>query len=226
MAVVLGSGLSTSVARRLEGDPIPYARLEGAPKPVLAGHPGVAHFGMWGKRRVVAFAGRAHLYQGYTAREVTYFVRLAAAAGARSIVLTNAAGGLDPEFAPGDLMLITDQLNLTGTSPLDAGRSPHPFVDMSAAYAPALRAHARSVAAARKIALHEGVYAGVRGPQFETPAEIRMLRAFGAAARAAGLDVLGISVIANATGGHVSHEDVLRVSEEGGERLANLLQRL
>lgn len=237
-AVVLGSGLSEAVVAKLDGVAIPYAKLDGAPKPVLAGHPGSAHVGLWGDRRVVAFAGRAHLYQGYRPREVTYFVRLAAAAGARTIVLTNAAGGLDESFVPGDLMLISDQLNLTGASPLEGARSTQPFVDMGEAYAPGLRAHAQSVAAARGIALREGVYAGVRGPQFETPAEIRMLRLLGAdavgmstvletiAARALGLEVLGISLISNATGGHVSHEDVLRVAHEGGERLATLLEAL
>jgi purine-nucleoside phosphorylase len=238
LAVVLGSGLSEAVVARLDGAALPYAKLDGAPTPALAGHPGTAHLGMWGERRVVAFAGRAHLYQGFGPRAVTYFIRLAAAAGARTLVLTNAAGGLDPSFVPGDLMLISDQLNLTASSPLDGSDATHPFVDMNEAYSPSLRAHARSVAAERGIALREGVYAGVRGPQFETPAEIRMLRGLGAdavgmstvletiAARALGLEVLGISLISNTTGGHVSHEDVLRVSQEGSERLAILLEAL
>ena len=238
VAVVLGSGLSEAVVARLNGAAVPYAKLDGAPQTSLEGHPGIAHVGAWGERRIVAFAGRAHLYQGCSPREVTYFVRVAAAAGARTLVLTNAPGGLDPSFVPGDLMLVTDQLNLTGASPLDGARSAHPFVDMNEAYSPALRAHAQSVAATCGIALREGVYAGVRGPQFETPAEIRMLRALGAdavgmsmvletiAARDLGLDVLGISLISNTTGGHVAHEDVLRVSNEGSERLARLLEAM
>ena len=234
----MGSGLSEAVVAKLDGVPIPYAKLDGAPEFALAGHPGSAHVGTWGERRIVAFAGRAHLYQGFSPREVSYFVRLAAAAGARTVILTNAAGGLDPSFVPGDLMLISDQINLTGATPLEGRDSAHPFVDMHDAYSPTLRIHAQSVAAEKRIALREGVYAGVRGPQFETPAEIRMLRALGAdavgmstvletiAARELGLDVLGISLISNTTGGHVSHEDVLHVSREGSERLAELLQAL
>ncbi len=236
MAIVLGSGLSEAVVARLDGVPVPYAKLDGAPAPSLAGHPAVAHVGAWSGRRVVAFAGRVHLYQGYSPREVTYQVRLAAAAGARTIVLTNAAGGVEPSFVPGDLMLVTDQINLTGSTPIEDRDGAHPFVDMNGAFSPRLRAIAQSATVERGVALRSGVYAGVRGPQFETPAEVQMLRGLGAdavgmstvletiAARALGLDVLGISLISNTTGGHVSHEDVLAVSREGGERLATLLE--
>jgi purine-nucleoside phosphorylase len=97
---VLGSGLSEAVVARLDGAALPYAKLDGAPTPALAGHPGTAHLGMWGERRVVAFAGRAHLYQGFGPRAVTYFIRLAAAAGARTLVLTNAAGGSTRRSCP------------------------------------------------------------------------------------------------------------------------------
>jgi purine-nucleoside phosphorylase len=238
MAIVLGSGLSEAVTERLDGATIPYSRLEGAPNMMLAGHPGVAHLGSWGRRCVIAFAGRPHLYQGFSAREVTYFVRLAAAAGAHTLVVTNAAGGIDETFVAGDLMLISDQINLTGATPLQGGPTPNPFVDMNEAYSPPLRAHALSVAAQRGVTLREGVYCGVRGPQFETPAEIRMLRALGAdavgmstvletiAARTLGMDVLGISLISNTTGGHVSHDNVLRISKLGSGRLAEVLQAL
>ncbi len=238
VAVVLGSGLSHAVTARLDGPQIGYSRLDGAPNLMLAGHPGSAHLGTWAERRIVAFAGRPHLYQGFSPRDVTYFVRLAAAAGAHTVVLTNAAGGIEPELTPGDLMLISDQINLTGASPLAGGPTPNPFVDMNGAYSPALREHARTAAAHFGITLKEGIYAGVRGPQFETPAEIRMLRRLGAdavgmstvletiAARTLGLDVLGISLIANKTGGHVSHEDVLSVSHDGSERLSQVLRAL
>jgi len=150
-----------------------------------------------------------HLYQGCSPFEVTYLVRLAAACGAGTIVLTNAAGGVDPSFARGDVMLISDQINLTGDSPLRFVSNAS-FVDMAGAYDPHLRELAR--AASTDVPLREGVYAGVRGPQFETPAEVEALRKLGAqavgmstvletiAARSLGLRVLGLSLIANAAG--------------------------
>ncbi len=150
-----------------------------------------------------------HLYQGYSPVEVTYLVRLAAACGAGTIVLTNAAGGVDTSFARGDVMLISDQINLTGDSPLRFVSNAS-FVDMSGAYDQRLRELAR--AASTDVPLREGVYAGVRGPQFETPAEVEALRRLGAqavgmstvletiAARSFGLRVLGLSLITNAAG--------------------------
>jgi purine-nucleoside phosphorylase len=234
-AVVLGSGLSDAVRTRIEGATIPYAKL-GLPRAAVPGHPGVAVAGQWAGKRVVAFAGRAHLYEGHSARAVAYAVRLAAKAGARTIVLTNAAGGLNEEFARGDLMLVRDHINLTGTSPLGPRHKPSPFVNMTDAYAPHLRALAR--ANSEGIALREGVYAGVTGPAYETPAEASALRHLGAdavgmslvietiAARAAGLEVLGISLIANTIGPEtgVSHEAVLEVARAGGERIALVIE--
>jgi purine-nucleoside phosphorylase len=234
-AIVLGSGLSDAVRVRVEGTTIPYAKL-GLPRAAVAGHPGVAVVGQWNGKRVVAFAGRVHLYEGHSARAVTYAVRLAAKAGARTIVLTNAAGGLNEEFAPGDLMLVRDHLNLTGTSPLGPRHKPSPFVNMAEAYAPHLRTLAQ--ANSERIALREGVYAGVTGPAYETPAEASALRRLGAdavgmslvletiAARAAGLEVLGISLIANAIGPEreVSHQEVLDVARAGGDRIALLIE--
>jgi purine-nucleoside phosphorylase len=232
---VLGSGLAEGVRTRIDGVEISYDRLH-APETQLAGHPGVAYVGAWAGKRVVAFAGRAHLYQGESPESVTYFVRLAAAAGARTVVLTNAAGGLNPEYGRGDLMLIRDHLNLTGATPLD-GRAGDPFLGMVDAYAPHLRVLAREAAAG--LTLREGVYAGVRGPQYETPAECEALRRLGAdavgmstvletiAARSLGLDVLGISLITNATGPTevISHAAVLAASKEGSENLALAIER-
>ena len=233
--IVLGSGLSEAVSARLGGAAISYAKFEGAPRSSLAGHPGVAHVGRWGGMRVIAFAGRAHLYQGKTPEEVTYFVRLAAAAGARTIVLTNAAGGLNPHFARGDLMVLSDHLNLTGATAI-APDDPEPFLNMLDAYSPRLRtlAHAR----AGQIALREGVYAGLRGPAYETLAEAEMLRRMGAdavgmstvletmAARKLGLEVLGLSLITNMIGPAEapSHLEVLEVSKAGGERIADIIE--
>jgi len=235
VAIVLGSGLADGARARIDGVEIPYAKLH-APASALAGHPGLAYAGAWAGKRVVAFAGRAHLYQGHSAAEVTYFVRLAAASGARTIVLTNAAGGLNADYAAGDLMLIRDHINLTGTTPLD-GTSTDPFLDMSEAYAPRLREIARETAL--DIPLREGVYAGVRGPQYETPAEWEALRRLGAdavgmstvletiAARALGAEVLGISLITNAAAGaeSVSHTGVLAASQAGSEKVALVIER-
>ena len=234
VAIVLGSGLSETVWERITGSEIGYERLH-LPSQVLLGHPGIAIAGTWASKRVVAFGGRVHLYQGYSAREVTEVVRLAAATGARTIVITNAAGGLNPQFAAGDIMLIRDHLNVTGATPLD-GRAGDAFVAMSDAYAPHLRALAhRDVA---NPALREGVYAGVRGPQYETPAEAEALRRLGAdavgmstvletlAARALGCDVLGISVIANVLGSSnvPAHADVARAAVAAAPRLASLIE--
>jgi len=176
-----------------------------------------------------------HLYQGFTPRDVTYFIRLAAAAGAKFVVLTNAAGGLNESFARGDIMLIADHINLTGRTPLGAGRPP--FVNLADAYSPRLRAVAH--APAGEPALREGIYAGVAGPAFETLAEARALRTLGAdavgmstvleaiAARALGLEVLGISLISNVIGPatDVSHASVLAAAEEAAERIARVIDR-
>lgn len=240
VGVVLGSGLSEAVGTRIGGDgsanaTISYDKLEGAPRSSLAGHPGVAHAGTWSGKRVVAFAGRAHLYQGKTPEEVTYFVRLAAAAGARTIVLTNAAGGLNPQFSRGDLMLLSDHINLTGTTAI-ATDDEQPFLNMLDAYSPRLRALAHAHAGDRP--LREGVYAGLRGPAYETLAEAEMLRRIGAdavgmstvletmAARKLGLEVLGLSLITNMIGPSEapSHLEVLEVSRAGGERIAGVIE--
>ncbi|MBD5606448.1 MAG: purine-nucleoside phosphorylase [Candidatus Eremiobacteraeota bacterium] len=234
VAIVLGSGLANGVRGRIDGSEIAYEKLH-APSSTLAGHPGVAVAGTWAGKRVVAFAGRAHLYQGYSAEEVTYLVRLAAACGARTIVLTNAAGALNETFARGDVMLIRDHINLTGASPLD-GNGANPFVDLVDAYAPRLRAFAHDNV--RDVPLRDGVYAGVRGPQYETPAEREALRRIGAdavgmstvletiAARALGLEVFGLSAITNDASATdaVSHADVVAASEAGAEAVATTIE--
>lgn len=232
VAIVLGSGLAEGVHERLEGREISYEKL-GAPSAELPGHPGTAYTGLWAGKRVVAFAGRAHLYQGFAPDGVTYLVHLAAASGAKTIVLTNAAGALNPSFVPGDVMLISDQINLTGASPIDP-KLGDPFIGMIDAYTPRLRSLAFENAGA--LTLREGVYAGVRGPQYETRAEIEALRRMGAdavgmstvleaiAARSLGLDVLGISLITNALGSEVSHATVLAASADGAQRVARVIE--
>jgi purine-nucleoside phosphorylase len=175
------------------------------------------------------------LYEGRTAREVTAFVRLLAALGARRLILTNAAGTLNRDFTPGTWMMLRDHLNLTGTSPLLGGAN---FVDMSEVYSEKLRAHFAAVARELGMPLSEGVYAGLLGPQYETPAEIRMLRTLGAdavgmstvleaiQARALGIEVAAFSCLTNWAAGMqaaLSHEEVLATGAGAGAMLARLL---
>jgi purine-nucleoside phosphorylase len=243
-AIVLGSGFGAVLRDRIDGKTIPYKKIDGMPLPGVAGHAGEAHVGTLHGRRVVAFSGRFHLYEGRATDEVIYPVLVAAHAGAKTFVLTNAAGGVNPSYRAGDLMLLSDQLNLTGTSPL-IGRDMLPgqsarFVDMVDAYAPHLREAARRVAAEQGFTLHEGIYAGLVGPTYETPAEARYLRTIGAdavgmstvleaiAARALGRDVAGISLITNVhgTGEPTSHEDVLEAAVRSAENVARLVEGL
>ena len=235
-AIVLGSGLAQGVRERVDGKTIAYKKLPGAPQAKLAGHPGYVLCGLWSGKRVAVFAGRAHLYQGFAGHEVTYSVRVAAASGAGTIVLTNAAGGLNAQYARGDLMLIADHLNLTGATPLGPEGKRDPFLSLSEVYTHRLRALAQT--SCGNLVLHEGVYAGVRGPAYETPAEARALRVLGAdavgmstvleaiEARALAMDVLGISLISNLIGADhdVSHSDVLAAARDGAERIAQLVE--
>lgn len=237
LAIVLGTGLSDLVSAQLEDAArIPYADL-GFPRSALLGHKHEAIVGRWHGRRTVAFAGRLHLYQGYDARTVTAPVALACEAGAKTLILTNASGGLNQNFSAGDLMLIVDQINLTGTSPLIGPDDPNPFVQMLGAYDPELGDLARRRAAQLKIPLREGVYAGLVGPAFETHAEARWLRSFADVvgmstvletirARALGMGVLGISVITNMVGLPTSHEEVIATTTARAPTLAKLLDAI
>lgn len=235
-AVVLGSGLSSALHERADFARLPYAKLQGMPNAALSGHAGELLGGTLHGKRVLVFAGRVHLYQGFTAAQVTYSVALAHAAGAPVLVLTNAAGALDPTFVPGDLMLIADHLNLTGANPLVGAGLNDPFVDMTDAYSPRLRLLAQRAHTAPR-PLHEGVYAGVLGPSYETAAEARFLNSIGAdavgmstvletiAARARGMEVLGVSLITNTVGAQdTSHADVTRVAGTAAAQLAGLLE--
>ena len=241
-AIVLGSGFGAVLRDRIDGTTVAYKKIEGMPLPGVAGHAGEAHIGTLHDRRVVAFSGRFHLYEGRPIAEVIYPVIAAAHAGAKTFVLTNAAGGVNPEYRAGDLMLIGDHLNLTGTSPLIGGDllpgQEARFIDMVGAYAPHLRELARHMAAEYGITLHEGVYAGLVGPAYETPAEARYLRTIGAdavgmstvletiAARALGRDVVGFSLITNVhgTGAPTSHEEVLDAAIRSAGDVAKLVE--
>src|SRR6478735_8713277 len=206
VAVVLGSGWRPAADPL--GEPaheVAMADLPGFVLPAVAGHGGTVRSVPVGERRVLVLLGRTHLYEGHGVGPVAHGVRTAAAAGCATVVLTNAAGGIREGMSVGEPVLIADHLNLTATSPLvGAG-----FVDLTDLYSPALRARARAI----DPTLTEGVYAGLPGPHFETPAEIRMLRGLGAdlvgmstvleaiAARAAGLEVFGLSLVTNAAAG-------------------------
>ena len=243
IAVVLGSGLA-SVADAFTGArAAPYSSLPGFPETTVAGHPGRIVVGNLAGRKVLLLCGRVHGYEGYPPSEVGFGVRVAAALGARTLVTTNASGGVDPALHPGELVAISDQINLTGQSPLtgpnDERLGPR-FLDMTDAYAPALRALARMAATSTLgKPLPEAIYAGMAGPAYETPAEVRLLRTLGAglvgmstvleviAARHAGMSVLGLSLVANhaagVTGEPLRHEDVTRAAAAGAETLGRLL---
>lgn len=234
VAVVLGSGWAPAAAAL--GTPattIPMADLPGFSPPSAAGHGGSVlsvPIGDSGERMLVLL-GRIHAYEGHDLRHVVHPVRTACAAGARTIVLTNAAGGLRDEYTVGQPVLISDHLNLTARSPLLGAQ----FVDLVDAYAPRLRALAREI----DDSLAEGVYAGLPGPHYETPAEIRMLRTLGAdlvgmstvhetiAARAAGAEVLGVSLVTNLaagmTGESLNHDEVLAAGRASATRMGQLL---
>lgn len=235
VAVVLGSGWQAAADRlgpaRSE---ISMADLPGFAPPSAAGHPGTVRSVVIGGHRVLVLLGRTHAYEGHPLDRVVHPVRTAIAAGAHTVVLTNAAGGIRPEYAVGQPVLISDHLNLTARSPLDGAD----FVDLVDAYSPELRALARDI----DPTLEEGVYAGLPGPHYETPAEIRMLRTLGAdlvgmstvhetiAARALGARVLGLSLVTNAaagiTGEPLNHEEVLAAGHASAQRMGDLLHQL
>jgi purine-nucleoside phosphorylase len=228
LAVVLGSGLG-GFGEELD-DPIhiPYDEIPGWPRSTAIGHAGRLIVGNIGSVVVAVMSGRAHMYEGYTAAQAAFGVRVLGRLGVRGFVFTCAAGGINPAFGRGGLVLISDHINFLGENPLagpnDETLGPR-FPDMSEAYSKRFRSVAREVGAELGIGLQEGVYAAVRGPSFETPAEIRALRALGAdlvgmstvpeviAARHMGLPVLGMACVTNMAAGlqheKITHEEVL-----------------
>jgi purine-nucleoside phosphorylase len=239
VAVVLGSGLSGLADVATEAAVVGYGALEGFPRVgSVVGHAGKLVVGLLGGVPVVLFQGRAHQYQGVSALEAAYPTRLAAALGCDVLVVTNAAGGVVSRLSVGDLVVISDHMNLMGTNPLTGWPGPEggfPFIPMRDAYDPELRAIMLDVAARQGVKVAEGVYAGLLGPSYETPAEVSMLAGLGAdvvgmstvpeviAARALGLRVLGMSLVTNAAAGvGLSHAEVL----EAGDKAATQLQRL
>ena len=190
VGLVLGSGLGAFADQLSSGARIPYADIPDMPRSAVLGHAGVFCFGMLGGVPVACLQGRAHVYEGHSPARSAFGVRLLAELGCKVVLLSNAAGGIHASFEPGDLMLLTDHLNLMGDNPLrgpNFGAGPR-FPDLSQAYDLELQAMAREAARASGVTLREGVYAAMLGPSYETPAEIRMLRALGA-------DAVGMSTV-------------------------------
>jgi purine-nucleoside phosphorylase len=243
VGVVLGSGLGGLTASLQVEATIDYAELPHMPRSTAPGHEGKLVLGLLGSRRLAVLAGRFHYYEGYTMAQVSYPVRLVRALGAEVVILTSIVGSMNPEMPPGSLVLLEDHLNLMGANPLigpnDEAMGPR-FPDMSEPYDASLRRLVLQIAAEQGIALREGVYAAVAGPNLETRAEYRFLRQIGAdvvgmsmvpevlAARHAGLRVLAVVVVSDAcipeTLKPASVEELLRVAAEAEPRLTALLR--
>jgi purine-nucleoside phosphorylase len=232
IALVVGSGWLPAVDAL--GDTVAEVAVTDVPgfaPPAVEGHAGKVRSVACGDRTLLVFLGRTHLYEGHGVRSVVHGVRTAAAAGCRAVVLTNGCGGLDPRWQPGTPVVISDHVNLTGTSPVEGPN----FVDLTDLYAARLRRLCREV----DPSLDEGVYVQFPGPHYETPAEISMVRAIGGnlvgmsttleaiAARQAGLEVLGLSLVTNLAAGisgePLDHEEVLRAGRDAASRMGELL---
>jgi purine-nucleoside phosphorylase len=246
VGLILGSGLN-AVAEAVDAEvTLPYTEVPHFPPATVEGHVGRLVAGRLEGQAVVVMQGRPHYYEGYSMAQVTLPVRVMQVLGVEVLIVTNAAGGLNPAFRPGDVMLIRDHINLVGMTGLNPLRGPNldrfgpRFPDMSCAYDPDLRAVVRAVAAREQVPLHEGVYVCLAGPSFETPADIRFLRIIGAdavgmstvpevtVARHGGMRVLGLSGISNVavseegSAGETTHEEVL----EAGRLLAPRMEAL
>jgi purine-nucleoside phosphorylase len=242
VGVVLGSGLGAFAETLTDRVETPYSQIPGWPVSTADGHAGKLVCGRLGAAQVIVLAGRAHLYEGYTAQQVTFGIRELHRRGVRSLVLTNAAGGVNLKYHPGQLVLISDHINLMGANPLigpnDDALGPR-FPDMSDAYSPKYRRLAKSAAAQMGLTLEEGVYAALSGPTYETPAEIRYLRGIGAdlvgmstvpetiVANHMGIPVLAISCVTNMAAGvlpqKLVHQEVLDTGAKVRDTLVKLL---
>lgn len=245
IGVVLGSGLGYLADLVEDAITIPYCEIEHFPLPSIQGHQGSLILGRLQGKSVAFLSGRVHLYEGYSTEEVVFPIRLLKLLGIKTLFLTNAAGGINLSFLPGDLMLIRDHINLTGRNPLVGPNIDvlgQRFPDMTQAYDPLLQDLAFRCADEMGFSLQVGVYLGTLGPSYETPAEIRFFRTIGAdavgmstvletvAARHAGIKVLGISCISNlAAGDHpgeLTHEEVTLVTQKSRQAFGDLLQRI
>ena len=243
IAIVLGSGLG-ALADRVEGaTTLPYAQIPHWPASAVVGHAGTLVLGTLAGRKVAVLSGRAHFYEGHDLRTVTFGVRVLGRLGVRTLVLTNAAGGINTRFQPGTLMVMDDHINLMGSNPLvgpNEDRFGVRFPDMTEVYASRLRALADRAADDAGVSVRHGVYAAVHGPSYETPAEIRFLRTIGAdavgmstvpeaiVARHMGMEVLGVSCITNPAAGvlpaPLDHDEVMKVARRVSGQFITLLE--
>ena len=242
IAVILGSGLGDFGNTLSDVRSIPYAEIPGFPSVSVQGHAGVLSTGMKGGKRILVMSGRFHAYEGHPMADVTLPVRVMAKLGVKKLIVTNAAGAVNTAFYPGDLMLITDFINLSGMNPLigkNLSEFGPRFPDMSNAFDKSLRALALSCAGERGIPLQQGVYTWMSGPTYETPAEIRMVRIMGGdavgmstvpetiVANHCGMQVLGISCLTNMAAGvldqPINHQEVMEMGLKARDRFAGLV---
>ena len=230
IAIILGSGLG-SLADEIGGAGISYKNIPHFPVSQVPGHKGNLVMGNLGGKRVVAMQGRSHFYEGYPLAEITYPVRIMRDLGAETLLVTNAGGGINKDFHPGDLMVITDHINFMGANPLMGGKE---FIDLTFAYDKELQELAERIAQEQGIKTKNGIYVAVSGPSYETPSEIRAFKTLGAdavgmstvpeviIARSLGMKVLGISCITNMAAGilpePLSHEEVIETTRKVEEK--------
>jgi purine-nucleoside phosphorylase len=245
VAVVLGSGLGDFCERLADTMVVPYEQIPHWPASRIIGHAGKLYAGMLRGKRVAALAGRVHFYEGHDLRTVTFATRVMATLGVRTLILTNAAGGVNTSFQPGSLMVMDDHINLLGDNPLvgaNDDRFGPRFPDMTEVYSRRLRAIADEASKAMAVPVEHGVYVGLRGPSYETPAEIRFLRTIGAdavgmstvpeaiVARHMGLDVLGISCITNMAAGvlpkPLDHAEVMETAGRVRAAFGSLVEEI
>ena len=243
LALVLGSGFHPARATMAIERRIPYAKLSGFPHVSVIGHAGELIFGTLSGTPVIALSGRAHFYEGHTMDQVTFAIRALAAFGIRDLLLTNAAGGVNRNFRPGDFMVLNDHINLMGVNPLRGEAVPgRPrFVDLTQVYDPELSALMLRAGRATKTRLRRGVYLAVSGPSYETPAEIQMLKRLGVdavgmstvpeiyTAHAFGMKTVGISLISNLAAGisqnKLSHAEVTKTANNVKLRFSELMEK-
>lgn len=242
LGIILGTGLGGLTEKIAKEFALPYSMIPHFPASTVEGHEGMLIAGGIGEKNILVMHGRFHYYEGYSLQEITFPIRVMTELGIKNLVITNAAGGINPKFAPGDLMLINDHINFSGINPL---RGPNVlsqgvrFPDMTEAYNPRLKTVARETAIALNIKIQEGVYGWVTGPSYETPAEIKAFSLLGAdaigmstvpeviVANHCGLNVLGISYITNTAAGikpgRLSHNSVIDTAKAGKEKFQNFI---
>jgi purine-nucleoside phosphorylase len=251
IGIILGSGLGNFASHVESPTTIPYAEIPHFPQSTVVGHSGKLVLGTIANIPVAVMQGRVHAYEGYSMPQVTFPTRVLALLGCTTLIVTNAAGGIRPDYTPGSLVVLADHINLTGTNAALGPNEPRfastpaagqRFFDMTAAYSPTLRFLARKEAAKQEIPLPEGVYLAVLGPSYETPAEIRAFRTLGAdlvgmstvheviVARHMGLEVLGLSLVTNLAAGisseSINHEEVMDIGRRVEAQFTSLLTAL